>query len=211
MNKNVLQRELLGYPPQARQIFDVLEQAGAENFALFGGAARDADYAVRQNKPPRINDYDIRVWFAPATLDSDTTAFVEKLKEHAEVIETPSVGTGRIRYCLNLHSVELDISVRVTPAEYQNLEHVPVEAVAIDRALDADIGLCSIAIDPLGRAWSTDEYEYDQTHKTLTVYPIEDVSRRQSYAARMQRKFPENRLIWLSPLHTRQFNPPILT
>ena len=198
MNKNIRQIELADYPPQLRMIFDVLNMAGAENYALFGGAARDADNAARKKRPPQINDYDIRVWFSPDTLESNTQAFVEKLRAYANVVETPSAGTGRIRYCMNLNGIELDISVRPVPDEYKNQKYIPAEAVAIDRALDADIGICSVAIDSTGRAWATEEYENDQEYDTLTVYPIADAGRRIAYTARMQTKFPTHKVIWLT-------------
>lgn len=207
MNKIVRQIDLADYPPKLREIFDMLSLAEAENFAVFGGAPRDADYAARHNKPPRINDYDIRVWFNPDNLEEETKAFVEKLKQYAKVVETPSAGTGRIRYCMSVCGVELDISVRPVPDEHKNQKYIPAEAVAIDRAMDADIGLCSIAIDSQGRAWGTGEYEYDQKNNTLTVYYSEDIDRRIAYAKRMQGKFPDNKLIWLNPPRTSKLNP----
>lgn len=199
MDKKINPLKLIGYPPRQQAIFDLLVLAGAENFALFGGAARDADYAARKNRTPQINDYDLRVWLSP----QDTKNFLEKLQTLSEtpITETPSAGTGRIRYCLNWQGADLDISVRPVPEKYKSLKSIPVEAVAIDRALDADIGLCSIAIDPKGQAWATDEYEYDQLNNTLTVYPINDTSRRLAYASRMQGKFPDSKLIWLGGRH----------
>lgn len=48
-------------PPLMKQCFQLLQQAGADHFALFGGAVRDADYSARYNQPHRIKDYDLRV------------------------------------------------------------------------------------------------------------------------------------------------------
>jgi len=68
-------------------------------------------------------------------------------------------------------------------------------AVAIDRAGDADIGLCSVAIDPHGQAWATAQYAQDRDNGTLTVYPIDDLARKDAYTKRMQAKFAAHRVI----------------
>jgi hypothetical protein len=206
--KDVRPIRVSAYPPLLTEIFDLLRNAGAAHYALFGGAVRDADHAARRGRcQASIKDYDLRVWID----DSQSRDFIDRLSRLSgePVEEEPSAGTGRIRYCLNFLGAPLDISLRTPPAN-SNGKPIAAEAVAIDRAGDADIGLCSVAVDPRGQAWGTREYELDQQNDTLTVYPIADAERRAAYARRMQDKFPSNRLIWLedSPSAAPRYSVP---
>lgn len=193
--KKTIFTPLAAIPALAPEIFNLLSTAGATHFALFGGAVRDADYAARHGDGRRINDYDLRVWLANEKAEK---AFVEALRllSGVDIVETPSAGTGRIRYCLTYMGADLDISLRPIPPQWQG-KVIPPEAVAQERAADADIGLCSVALDPLLRGWATPEYDIDRREKKLTVYPGSDQARLDAYAARMKNKFPEHEIIWL--------------
>ena len=187
MDRDIRPVTLYGTPPLLRPVFNRLARAGAVHFALFGGAVRDADYAARHGENRPINDYDIRVWLPP----EQEAAFVRRLGPG--VRRVPSAGTARIRYCLAFRGTELDISVRPLPASWTG-GAVPPGAVAIDRAGDADIGLCSVAIGSDGQAWAAAAYAADRDGRTLTVYPQGDTARRDSYTRRMQEKFPGHRV-----------------
>lgn len=188
---------LAGYPPLMKECFKLLEACGAKNYALFGGAVRDADYAARHNQVRAIKDYDIRVWLPDLDYEIRVREFVEKLGKAARssVKEVPSINSNLVRYCLYLDGVELDISIRRAPAG-----EIALEAAAINRARDCDIGLSAVAIDPLCRAWAMPEYLSDHLNKTLTVYPGADIERKMAYAKRMQEKFPEHKIVWHSEI-----------
>ena len=190
--------ELLNTPPLLDECFQLLEDSGAVHFALFGGAIRDADYSARYNKLCQIKDYDLRVWLPADEHEQHLQAFIKRLEQNSgfSIQETPSLGTGKIRYCLDYNGVEFDISVRPIPATWQN-KAIPPEAVAIDRACDSDAGICSVAIDPQKRAWAMPEYMLDQTQKTLTMYPNLDAVRKHAYAKRMKNKFPDHNMFEL--------------
>ncbi len=196
IEKTIKRIHLAGQPPLLREIFNLLQKAGARHYALFGGAARDADYAARKNRAPAINDYDLRVWLDQGNFEIATKDFIETLGaiSRKAIREEPSAGTGRILYRLNYMGADLDISIRPANLSDPDLRR---ESVAKERAGDSDIGLCSVAVDPLSRAWATKEYVADQANDTLTVYPNENIERRQAYAKRMKAKFPANKLIWL--------------
>jgi len=193
--------QLKGYPPCMVECFQLLRAADVQHFSLFGGAVRDADYSARHNQCRPIKDYDIRVWLPTADYAQHLEAFIKMLANVSNVTieEVPSLGTNRIRHCLTYKGVELDISVRPTPEEFKN-HLVPVEAVAIDRSSDSDVGLCSVAIDSLGRAWAKPEYILDQIMKTLTVYPNTNSERKIAYAKRMKEKFPDHVIAWTDKL-----------
>lgn len=180
-------------PPLLYECFELLHQCDAQYFACFGGAIRDADYAKRHNKPCNINDYDIRVWFLAHQYDRQLEVFLKKLKNQHAVDEVPSLGNDQIRYCITYKGVELDISVRPAPKEYNSF--IPLEAVARERASDSDVGLSSVAIDSLGRAWAMPEYLQDQIEKTITVYPNILPERKEAYLNKMGRKFPDHLII----------------
>ena len=192
------QLELEGVPPQLAECFQLLKKSGACHFALFGGAIRDADYAARNNKPLVIKDYDLRVWLPKENHETHLITFIEKLGiVSGEPIEmVPSLGSDRFRYGLNYKGIELDISVRPIPDKFQNAS-ITSEDVAIDRAMDSDIGICSVAIDCLGRAWAKPEYLLDQKKKTLTVYPNPNLERKLAYTERMKQKFPDHEIVEL--------------
>jgi hypothetical protein len=192
--KTIVPVMLAAYPPLLRDIFNLLTDAGARQFALFGGAIRDADHAARCNRQPKINDYDLRVWLSPVDHEDRRRDFIVRLATlpGKDITEMPSAGTQRLRYGLDYKGADLDISIRPAPDQSG-----AAEAVAIERAGDGDIGLCSVAVDPLMQAWATPEYEQDQRNKTLSVYLIEDAERREAYTTRMQGKFPDHRLVWL--------------
>lgn len=194
--KSIQEVQLAGQPPLLREIFNLVHAAGAEFYANFGGAPRDADYAARRDQEPKINDYDLRIWLDERNFEERSQAFVNALERlSGETIRTDSSpGTGRPLYRFTYKGIDLDISVRPMPLSEKTFAP---EAVAIERAGDSDIGISSVAIDPLGRAWATKEYLFDQENRTLTVYPIEDAARRDAYAQRMQGKFPDHRLIFL--------------
>lgn len=191
--KVISQVTLVGTPPRLREIFNLLQGAGARHYALFGGAPRDADWEVRNQTPRLINDYDLRVWFDQNNFDHECAHFIDGLNAISQqpVRVEASAGTGRPLYRLTHEGVDLDISIR----SRESLSLSLLESVAIDRAGDADIGISSVAIDPLMRAWATKEYVADQENKTLSLYPIEDEARRTAYSTRMQAKFPDHTLI----------------
>jgi hypothetical protein len=186
------------YPKQMERCFGLLKAAGAEYFALFGGAIRDTDYANRHSGKCNIKDYDIRIWLPASDHDKHIEVFLTKLADMANVTieKLPSPGTGKIRYCFNYQGVEVDVSIRPIPEWYSNLP-IPKEAVAIERAANSDIALSSIAIDPLGRAWAMPEYLDDQLHQTLTVYPNTNEQRCLVYTQRMSQKFPSHVVVRL--------------
>jgi hypothetical protein len=202
--------QLKGTPPQLQGCFDLLRAAGAEHFALFGGAIRDADYAARHSEIRPAKDYDLRVWLPAEGYEHHLLLLIRNLGalSGVDIRETPSAGTGRIRYCLDYCDVELDVSVRPVPDVFGG-KKPPAEAVARDRAADSDIGICSVAIDPLGQAWATPEYERDQTLFTLTGYLSADTERIAAYTARMQKKFPAHTVIVSENLPETAVPPPI--
>lgn len=89
------------------------------------------------------------------------------------------------------NDVELDISIRANKANAD----LKLETVAIDRSRDSDMGLSSVAVDPLGRAWAMPEYLNDRNNKTLTIYYNQNSLYNRPYADRMQTKFPDHTLI----------------
>lgn len=191
----VVQVDLKALPPLVESIARLLKDAGASHFAFFGGAIRDADYSARHGEFRQIKDYDIRVWFSNEGFEVQREQFLRNLEIFAGGIvqELPCPGTNKLHYVLTFQGSELDISIRGIPAQWTM--NVPTEAVAQERAADSDIGLCSIALDPDFRAWARPEYLVDQEQKTLTVFPIADMNRKASYAARMLAKFPLHRLV----------------
>lgn len=191
---------LADIPPRMHECFALLRKAGADYFALYGGAVRDADYAGRHKKPMKIKDYDIRVWLPAENYQKNLDAFVSKLAQAAGTVvcEETAPGTDRIRYCFNFKDTEIDISVRPVPALYKNRD-IPVEAVAVDRANDSDVALSSVAIDANDCGWARPEYVNDRCDKTLTVYPGTNKNRIVAYARRMKEKFPEHAFVFLDP------------
>lgn len=179
MNKNIAPVKLAKNPVMWDSLVRFLSLLGATNLALFGGAPRDADLGIEPN------DYDIRVWLN----DDRAVVFLSRLRAKVEVHEVPSQGTGRIRYCFDYRGVKVDLSIRPIPDYYLG-RYIPVAAVARERAGEADIGLSSVAIDPIGMAYATDEYVLDRFFKSLTVYPSPDLARILAYTLRMSKKFP---------------------
>ena len=192
--------QLKGYPPLMEECFKLLRSTGAEYFALFGGAVRDADYAARHNLPSRIKDYDLRVWLSAADYKQQCEAFLNALSFLTQTNVSPVAcpGTDKVHYIIPLSSTELDISIRPIPDSFKN-GNVPAEAVALDRINDCDIGLCAVAIDPSGQAWAKPEYIHDQTNNTLSIYS--DNERCVAYANRMKIKFPEHECIWMGKVN----------
>lgn len=166
-----------------RSISKLLASLGVEHFALFGGAIRDSDLKVP------INDYDVRVWMS----FNEVPAFLNSLKFKTEVQEKPSAGTGRIRYCFDYLGFSVDLTIRAIPQGSKLF----VETVAKERASDCDVGLSSVAMDPLGNAYATEEYLSDKANKRLSVYPGNDPERLKNYSERMKRKFPDFEVVWL--------------
>jgi hypothetical protein len=203
MEKIIEQIELAAQPPGTEACFDLICEIVPEApFALFGGAVRDAHYsATYPQEPPRINDYDIRVWLPEDDHEVHTKEFVQRLGAFSgsEVEYRPSAGTGRIRYYLTWEGIELDISVRkpeiVVPS---NSTSLAVARVALERAGESDAGLSSVAIAPDRTAWAMPEFQRDVTDRTITMYPRPNSGTRlPEYAERMQRKFPGHRVVWL--------------
>lgn len=189
---------LFGEPPLAREIFARLAAAGLPKAAIFGGCVRDADCSVAWREEVPIKDYDVRVWIEDAS-PSGTRDAVVRLEAALGVqsrIE-PSLGTGRPRHAFDFAGAELDVSFRTAPMAPG--ADAP-EAVAIDRALDSDAALSSVALDPAMRAWARPEYAGDRDHRTLSFFPIADPDREAAYVARMSAKFPE-----LSVRHIERF------
>lgn len=184
--KTVHKIRLNKQPPGWNKVAKLLAFNGANLFALFGGAIRDTDLG----KP--VNDYDVRVW-----MDSgEAQAFLSALRCRVQVNEVPSVGTGKIRYCFSYAGFNVDLSIRPIPRSWVGL-HIPIDAVAIERAGDSDAGLCSVALDPVGRAFATEEYEVDRTDKTITIYnDSQNPERVHAYAERMQNKFQDYQVVW---------------
>lgn len=191
MLKTIQQIELHAQPLDVAQCSEILSETDPEApFALFGGAARDADYGACHHEDRPVTDYDLRVWLPKHDHEERVLQFVTRMEEVAgtEVREVPSAGTGRIRYCLNVNGAEMDVSIRHLPEIA-----LAVASVAIERASDSDIGLSSVAIAPDGTAWATPEYLKDRDNHTLTVYPRANAERRlREYAERMQLKFPNH-------------------
>ena len=196
------QVELLGYPPLFKACFELLQLAGVNYFALFGGAVRDADYAVRHGGIScAIKDYDFRIWLPNTEYEKQLNNIIQRIEliTGTTIKEVASLGTERLRHSFIHHGIEWDISFRPIPQSMQT--PIPIEAVAIDRASDSDIGLCSVAIDPNGKVWARPEYLFDQKYKTLTVFSSQDIERIKAYTKRMQEKFPNHKLIWQENSH----------
>jgi hypothetical protein len=88
----------------------------------------------------------------------------------------------------------MDVSIRPGVA-------TSLAAVAVERAMDSDIGLSSVAIASDKSAWATPEYLDDRNNRTLTVYPRPNAERRlREYTERMQQKFPDHTVIRLLDL-----------
>jgi hypothetical protein len=185
--------QLKAYPPKIKICFDLLNSAGGEYYALFGGAIRDADYAARHQANLQIKDYDIRLWLPADNFAEHEKNFLHTLSTIGKTLITSQAcpGTNHLHYCFDFQEIELDLSIRPIPASFQN-KIVPVEAVAIDRASESDVAISAVAIDPSGSVWARSEYLMDQDNKTLTVYEIHDLTRRSNYANRMKNKFPEH-------------------
>lgn len=195
MSKEIRPITLTAIPTRLDECFEVMQKAGAEQFALFGGAVRDTDYAAYYGREPRIKDYDMRVWLPPEEYDEHMRKFVVNLGRVAAspVREVPAGGTPHMRYCFDLGDTEMDVSVRPIKDGA-----VLLAGAAIDRVRDADIGLSSVAIAADGTAWATPEYVDDRNNRTLTVYPHPNADRLAEYTARMALKYPDHTIIRLS-------------
>ena len=188
---------LVGYPPFMQPCFDLLKAAGANYYALFGGAVRDADYMARHNQHYNIKDYDLRIWLPKDNYQQRLSLYLAKLGAliRGPIESTPCPGTDQVHYCFLYNGIELDVSVRPIPDIFQD-ECVPMEAVACERASSSDVAISGVAIDALGRSWAQADYLHDQINKTLTVYLMNDSVRRHAYLTRMGGKFPHHRVIW---------------
>lgn len=180
--------QLYAEPPMAREVFLRLARAGLDHSAIFGGAVRDADCAAAWRRQVPIKDYDTRVWLGDASARGvgEAVARLEAALGCRSRLD-PSLGTGRPRYAFDFQGVEVDVSFRQLPAGH---DAAAPEAAAIDRALDSDAALCSIALDPEMRAWARPEYKADRDGGTLSFFPIDDPDREAAYVARMSGKFP---------------------
>lgn len=193
INSRVEAIDLAGLPPQLVAIFHLLKSCGAEHFAIFGGAVRDADYAAYHIKTVSIKDYDLRIWLPVNDFANHARAFIACLEKSIgnNVVLTPSPGTNNIRYVISYLEIELDISLRPIPAHFANLT-IPVEAVAIDRSFDSDIGISAVAIAPNSKAYARPEYIADRENKTLTICQHGNLERVRVYLERMKTKFPDH-------------------
>lgn len=179
MKKRVDTVKLSKLPVMWDSLARFLSSLGATNLALFGGAPRDSDLGRE------VNDYDIRVWMS----DEKVPTFLALLRGRVNVTDTPQKGSDRIRYCFDYRGVKVDLSIRPIPDRYLG-KYIPVGAVARERATGADVGISSVAIDPIGVAYATDEYVLDRHFKRLTVYPSAHLGRILAYTLRMSKKFP---------------------
>ena len=132
--------KLSAYPPFMQRCFDLLETAGAHHYALFGGAIRDADYMARHQQPHAIKDYDLRIWLPKEDFQTHLSSYLQTLGSltKSTIHPIPCPGTDEVHYCIVYEGIELDISVRPIPAQYEGLS-VPIEAVACDRARLSDV------------------------------------------------------------------------
>jgi hypothetical protein len=181
----VIEVALLGEPPLAREIFKTLKEAGFEQAAIFGGAARDADCSAAWGTVVPIRDYDVRVWMPAGMTEFEAVGRVERAFGVSSRAEA-SLGTGRPRCCFEIDGVEIDLSLRHAP---ESATDGPA-AAAIDRALDSDAAISSIAIDPGMRAWARPEYLEDRDGGTLSFFPIDVPEREAAYMGKMAKKFP---------------------
>lgn len=176
--------------------FAILDAAGVgEASAIFGGAIRDTYYAAHWGNVPRVNDYDVRVWLPDDEYAGREAEFAQRLGEAAgyPVEHKLSAGTNRVRYYVTMNDAELDVSVRPKAAA-----DISGDAIAIDRAGDADAGLSSVALARNGNLWATPEFVQDIENKTISLYPRpENTVRLGAYAARMGQKFSDHDLVWL--------------
>ena len=205
MDKHIEPIDLLATPPAYEACFDVLSAAEPEApFVLFGGAVRDADYAAYYNAPRPINDYDLRILLPDDNHEERIEAFAAALSVAAgnEVREVPSAGTGRIRHCVSLDLgrlgiAEMDVSVRRMSA-IPDLQTNGLATLATERVTESDAGLSAVVIAADSVAWAAREYQQDRNNRTISIYPRENAERRlQEYSQRMQKKFPDHRVIWL--------------
>ena len=181
MTKILVPCRLRSFPPLWNSLSDFLWHLGLRYYALFGGAIRDTDLGLP------VNDYDVRGW-----LDSwELPIFLERLKATCTVVETPSLGTGLIRYIFEYEGFPVDLSIRPFPTE----DYRAYDAPAKERAMAADASLSSVALDPDGNAWSTLEYEHDRDNSVVTLYPNVDAERFAYYADKICKKFPTFRVI----------------
>jgi hypothetical protein len=172
-----------------KRIFDKLKNAKCEDCCIFGGSLRDSDKNVRENTNTHQNvkDYDIRIW----TYDFDKTIHL-LTKQFGK--PKPVLGhfscASKPRYIFHIWDVELDVSLRIKPNNCNLI-------CAQERALDSDIGLSSIAMEPNGICCGRPEYVKDRDNKTLTIIKREyrDEKRIQNYTKRMQGKFPNHMII----------------
>lgn len=183
--------------PLTQGIFSKLDAAGLTLSCIFGGAQRDTDYNARHGTTRTIKDYDIRIWLPDTEFSRAQISAIDRLDQqfgphHA----IPADGTAHMRYIFNFMGAELDVSLRPVPPALLNTT-IPIEAVALNRAGDSDIGLCAVAIDPQLRGWCRPEYLKDLQNKSLTVFSTDNAQRSATYTKRMQLKFPDHRLIAL--------------
>lgn len=195
--KPILLEGFTAIPPLWPNCITLLSAAGANHFALFGGAVRDADYAIRNGKVYKPKDYDIRVWLKTENYEDNLEQFLLKLRRISQtpIDIVPSPGTNKVRYCFMYQGVELDISIRAKPVFVNGSS---AEAIAKDRAYKSDIALSAIALDEFGKAWAMPEYLDDQENHTLTVYPSDNQAQIRIYTARMKEKFPDNEIVLMA-------------
>jgi hypothetical protein len=185
---------LTTYPAKMNDCFALLRLAGAESFALFGGAIRDTEYASRHELLPSIKDYDIRVWLDEADYDINYGNFLKKLGTltGAAISKIPCPGTNHFHYTCLYQGVELDISIR--PYKMSDSKANLSSLIAREQAAKSDVAISAVAIDSSGQAWARSEFKEDILNKTLTVYSLHDEKRQVAYSTRMQLKYPEHAL-----------------
>lgn len=192
MRKHVQEINLSAMPAKLDECFEVLQEVGVEQYALFGGAVRDTDYAAYHGIDRAIKDYDVRIWLPQEEYDQQLLEFVANLGRVtiSPLRIVPAGGTPHVRYCFELSGTEMDVSVRPS----KNGARL-IAATAIDRVSDADIGLSAVAIAPDKTAWATPEYLTDRNNRTLTVYPDPNADRLADYTARMMSKYPDHTIV----------------
>jgi hypothetical protein len=167
-------------------IREMLCYLGATNFALFGGAIRDA--CLERT----INDYDIRIGMNKIEADW----FIDHLEKHFVVSTKISEGTGKIRHCFEMLDATVDLSIR----HYTTIESY--DFIAQERAMDADIGISAVATSGwTDNTYARSEFFTDMFNGSLTVYAPDtsnDLVRIDRYVQKIGAKFPGRKVNYLT-------------
>jgi len=167
-------------PPRWDYCCDMLKSAGIKYFTLFGGAVRDAELGRT------ISDYDIRIWLPEQDFAQHITRFLLELPLGRFQIRE---SFGKVRYCLQVDNLLLDMSVR----PYKGTPSIAAPAQV--QIMKANAGISAVALDANGTAWCRKEYISDKANQTITIYPTTNHVKALVYQNRMQQKFPGWRVI----------------